>query len=170
VLRQEPGNVTASRLLSEIDAEPQTLLGSRSHAYVVRDSDTMSDLAQRFLGDPLLFYALARYNNLAPNDLAPGSTIQIPDHGRTTPVAARPPASAPRPDAAPATATAAPGNAADIARASHLRLQALEHLNAGDADTAVTLLRQARTLDTANPAIQSDLNRAQRIQASLHTP
>jgi hypothetical protein len=55
------------------------------------------------------------------------------------------------------------------ARANRLRLQGLERLNAGDADAAVILLRQARGLDAANAAIQGDLNRAQRIQASLHT-
>lgn len=169
VLRQEPGNATATQLLNEINADPHVLLGQRSRAYVVREDDTMSSLAEHYLGDPLMFYALARYNSLTPNALTPGSTIQIPDRRRTVTASARPAAPTPSPTQAatvPAPVVVAV-NSDVAARANRLRLQGLEHLNAGDADAAVTLLGQARSLDSSNPAIQSDLNRAQRIQASL---
>jgi len=164
VLQQEPGNATAHRLLDEINIDPRSQLGQRNHAYVVRNDDTMSELAQRFLGDPLLFYALARYNNMAPDHLAAGQSILIPDRGRP---ASPPPALASETPSAPP----APTVSADVAqRANRLRLQALEHLNAGDADGAVNLLHSALALDSSNAAIQRDLLRAQRIQASLHSP
>lgn len=172
-LQQEPGNATAKRLLDEINIDPRTQLGARNHSYVVRNDDTMSELAQRFLGDPLLFYALARYNNIAPDHLAAGQTILIPDRGRPAPAA---PAiaglrlSTPLASETP-SAPAAPTVSADVAqRANRLRLQALEHLNAGDADGAVNLLHSALVLDSSNAAIQRDLLRAQRIQTSLHSP
>lgn len=170
-LRQEPGNATAQRLLDEINVDPRRQLGERSYAYVVREADTMTSLAERFLGDPLLFYALARYNDIVPNQLTPGQTIRVPERARTTTsVSARAPAA--NATNATSAAPAAPQStvtAETAARANRLRLQGLERLNAGDADTAVILLRQARGLDAANAAIQGDLNRAQRIQASLHT-
>lgn len=172
VLRQEPGNASARRLLDEINIDPRTQLGERNHSYVVHNDDTMSELAQRYLGDPLLFYALARYNNMIPDRLAAGQTIQIPDHGRSSPspgTIAGLRLSTPLSAVAPAPPS--PAASADVAqRANHLRLQALEHLNAGDADGAVNLLHAAAALDGSNAAIQRDLLRAQRIQASLHAP
>jgi hypothetical protein len=65
----------------------------------------------------------------------------------------------------------APPRAAGIdpARAGQLRLQGLQRLNTGDVNGAVTLLRQALSLDEGNPAIQRDLDRAVRMQASLRS-
>jgi hypothetical protein len=175
VLRRDPGNHTAQRLLEQINGDPRAQLGARSRRYVVREGDTMSGLAERYLGDPLLFYALARYNNIAPRDLAAGATLMIPERARAPSAAAsRAPtnaaltaAHAPAPPAAITPAPSVPTNTQASARANQLRLQGLERLNAGDAGGAVALLQQARALDGANPAIQSDLSRAQRIQASL---
>lgn len=171
VSRQEPGNVTARRLLDEINADPHRALGSRTRSYTVRDDDTMSTLAQRFLGDPLMFYALARANNMAPRDLRAGQTIQVPDRGRTTQTASARAPSPTNPSGAPAPApvAASTGNANVAQRANQLRLRGLERLNAGDADGAVALLGQAHAIDAGNGAIQADLSRAQRIQASLRT-
>lgn len=171
-LQQEPHNGAARRLLDEIDGDPRRQLGVRSRAYTVQPTDTMQNLAQRFAGDPLMFYALARYNNMAPNQLAAGQIIQIPDRGRPSATTASNslrgalPVS-PAPNTTP-TAPVAAVPAAASTRANRLRLEGLERLNAGDADGAVTLLTQARSLDSANLAIQNDLLRAQRIQASLH--
>lgn len=165
-LREEPGNATARRLLDEINADPRRQLGERSRSYTVQESDTMTSLAERFVGDPLMFYALARYNNMAPDELRAGQAIQVPDRRRTTNASVRVPPTPGAPNAAP-SAPPAVVSADASARAARLRLQGLERLNAGDADNAVVLLRQAHNLDTGNAAIQSDLSRAQRIQASL---
>ena len=169
-LRQEPGNATAQRLIDEIDGDPRRAIGSRTRAYTVREDDTMTGLAERFLGDPLMFYALARYNNIVPNQLAAGQTIQVPDRSRPMSSASvRVPPTASAQEAAPVAPAASAVSANVAARASQLRLRGLERLNAGDADGAVALLGQAHAIDAGNTAIQSDLTRAQRIQASLRT-
>jgi hypothetical protein len=166
-LRQEPGNATAQRLLNEINEDPRRQLGQRSRAYTVRDGDTMTSLAERYLGDPLLFYALARYNNMAPNQLTAGQTIQLPDRGRPLSASLRAPSTLNAPEAPPIAPPTAAASVGAATRANQLRLQGLERLNAGDADGAVALLGQAHAIDSGNSAIQDDLSRAQRIQASL---
>lgn len=164
-LEAQPGNVTAQRLMQQIEADPRELLGRESRPYVVRQGETMSQLAERFLGDPLLFYALSRYNGLAaPNQLAAGQTLMIP---RRAVAAAAPPAALRTEDAPVDVAAAATPAAVDPARANRLRLRALQQLNVGQVDSAVALLRQAQQLDAGNAAIQRDLDRALRLQASL---
>jgi len=91
--------------------------------------------------------------------------------------------SAPRkkasPAAAPATAAVAlRGAQADAAQteavqqrgpaqAAALRATALDQLNNGEVDGAVTNLKAARELDPANTLIQRDLERALRIRATV---
>ena len=177
LLTRRPNDPTARSLVRQIDTPPEALLGSESFAYVTRPDDSLSLLAERFLGDPVLFYALARYNHIAtPGVLAPGQTLRIPGHEK--PEAARPPHAntEPRP-AAPATKPAeqqhpapeAPAPPAlDPRRASQLRAAGLEQLNRGAIDRAVSLLQEAHRLDPKNPLIQHDLDRAQRISRAVH--
>jgi len=168
VLRDHPGNNAARRLMDQIERDPRELLRGEPRPYTVRRGETMALLAERYFGDPLLFYALARYNDVAAaNDLSEGQVLIIPRRPgeRVTTTAANvPPANAP---AAQSAVVATPPRTAESARANQLRLQALQDLNAGRVDTAVSLLRQARALDDANPAIQRDLDRALRLQQSL---
>ena len=166
ILAESPGDNTARRLLSQIDGDPRAMLGERHHPYTVQTGDTMTTLAERFLGDPLMFYALSRYNGIdAPNQMQVGATLMIPESRR-----ARPAMTASTPRSTPAPAAPAAVTRIDPARANQLRLQALQQLNTGAVDRAVSLLRQARELDAANPAIQRDLDRATRIQTALNTP
>jgi hypothetical protein len=55
----------------------------------------------------------------------------------------------------------------DAARAGALRATALDQLNRGEVDGAVTNLKAARELDPANELIQRDLERALRIRATV---
>ncbi len=147
----------AARLIREIDEAPQALLGARSFAYTVRPGETMSVLAERFLGDPLMFYALARYNGIeAPADVTSGRVLMIPGvpHRSAAPAAAQTPAKA-----APALN---PG------QARLLRASALEAMSRGDINRAVSLLQHAAALDPGNTRIARDLARALRIQATVH--
>jgi LysM repeat protein len=154
-LAKAPKDATALRLMEQIDSDPVKLLGEKSETYVVAAGDTMSALADRYLDDPLLFFALARYNGLAaPNSLTVGRSLKIPVR--------------PGKQIAPAveTAAAAPSSV-NPEKANAIRLKALELLNSGDVSKAVTLLGEAQSLDGANLAIRNDLERARRIQSAL---
>ncbi|WP_332768317.1 LysM peptidoglycan-binding domain-containing protein [Phenylobacterium sp.] len=157
VLAEQPGNAVARKLLDQIDRDPRELLGEKHYVYKVRPGDSMSSLADRLLGDSLMFYGLARYNNIAdPSQMSVGQTLLIPGVPRKV-VPAKP---------APAAA-AAPAGQRNPVRAGQLRGQALEEMNRGAINKAVGLLRQALALDPGNPAIQRDLDRAVRIQANV---
>jgi len=158
VLIATPRDITALRLLEQLDADPRKLLGEKSERYVVQAGDTMSGLAARFVGDPLMFYALSRYNGLAaPNSLTVGRTLKVPVREK--------PASIPEP--VPEIAHLPQVSPADAAQANAVRLRGLESLNTGDIADAVALLQKAHDLDQTDAAIQRDLDRALRIQAAL---
>jgi len=164
VLRKSPKNETALSLLAQIDADPVSLLGKPGDSYVVVAGDTMSDLTDRFLGDPLLFYALSRYNGIpAPNSLSEGRSLQLP---------ARAKAVVPPRAKAPGNASAhSPGSTTpavvDEVKANATRMKALESLNQGDVDRAIGLLKEAQALNASDAAIDRDLERAMRIKTAL---
>ncbi|MDP3854188.1 LysM domain-containing protein [Phenylobacterium sp.] len=158
VLAEQPANAVARKLLDQIDRDPRELLGEKHYAYKVRPGDTMSTLADRLMGDGLLFYGLARYNNITdPSQMTVGRTLQIPGVPRKA-AAAKPAAPSPTPVAQ-----------RNPTRAVQLRGQALEQMNRGAIDRAVALLRQALALDPGSAAIQRDLDRAARIQANVRS-
>ncbi|HYI49531.1 MAG TPA: LysM peptidoglycan-binding domain-containing protein [Allosphingosinicella sp.] len=179
ILRRQPDNSIARHLLSQIDTDPRALLGTQSYSYTLRQGETLSTVAGRTLGNPMLFYALARYNDIAvPSSVMPGQTIQIPGRRPAPPptsaparpeprAPARPPRATPPQTLAPAPRPApSRGNPAQAAR---LRAQGLAALNAGAVDRAVALLRRAAALDPGNAAIRNDLGRAQRIQSTVRS-
>ena len=195
LVEEQPTSTEATTLLNEIDADPQVLLGAQNTSYTIQPGETLVTLADRFLGDSNLFYALARYNNIdVPNDAAPGQAILIPttrhehgehadrperadhpahaEHRDTPPVLRRreepPPEHArPSPALAPEPQPASPP-AHDPARANALRSQALVEMNKGAIDRAVSLLREASHLDPESGPISADLARALRIQGATH--
>jgi len=171
-LKERPGDMLAQDLLKQIDTDPKVLLGSESYSYTVKDGETMSMLAQRFLGDPMKSYALARYNGLpSPTALKTGDVIQIPGRRRLTPPVAKKAAPAPVKKPAVTIAKPAPAKptsaAGDAARAAKLRGQGLAAMNAGAINRAVALLRQALAFDPGSALIKGDLARALRIQSTL---
>jgi tetratricopeptide (TPR) repeat protein len=106
----DPGNELARKLGDQIRADAQRELGSVYFRYTVQKDDTLSKLAQQFLGDRFRFYILAKYNDIAnPSRVAAGQVIRIP--GRAPP----PAAAALPPDAlvVPPAPAAAPARAAD---------------------------------------------------------
>jgi tetratricopeptide (TPR) repeat protein len=61
--------------------------------YTVQRDDSLSKLAQQYLGDRFRFYILAKYNDMASaNKLAVGQVIKIPGRAPATPPAAVAPA------------------------------------------------------------------------------
>lgn len=170
VLRRQGDDGVARQLLAQIDTDPMVLLGRENYSYTLREGETLSSVAQRALGNPMMFYALARYNNIAvPTSVVPGQTILVP--GRR-PAPPPPPRQEPRPApprptpeaAAPAPRPVQRGNPAQAAR---LRGQGLAALNAGAINRAVALLRQALSFDPGNAVIRGDLARALRIQGTV---
>jgi hypothetical protein len=167
-LQAEPELGAARRLLDQINGDPSELLRGEARPYTVRQGETMSVLAERFQGDALLFYALARFNDLdAPDEVAEGQVLMIPRRPGLRTASAELRADAPPPTTPSGAGLALRG--VDPARANQLRLQALQQMNVGELDRAVALLRQAQTLDSENLMIQRDLDRATRLQASLRT-
>ncbi|HEY5072128.1 MAG TPA: hypothetical protein VII63_08860 [Caulobacteraceae bacterium] len=174
VLSTRPGDSTARLLVAEIDGDPKSMLGERSHPYTARSGETMEGLSARFLGDRRLFYALARYNGIAvPDQPLAGRVLMIPG-GANAPAPARViharrekpgPSTSPSPGGV-STATA-PAFARNPAAASHLRGLALENMSSGRIDLAVALLRKAEAMDPGNPLIVRDLERATRVQLAV---
>jgi tetratricopeptide (TPR) repeat protein len=172
VLRRQPNDGVARQLLEQIDRDPRELLGAENYSYTLREGETLSSVAQRALGNPMLFYALARYNNIAvPSSVGPGQTILIPGHRPAPP----PPQARPEPRAAPQRPAPGPAAPAPVqpatnpALAARLRGQGLAAMNAGAIDRAVGLLRRALSLDPANALIRNDLARALRIQSTVRS-
>lgn len=177
--QDQPDAELAQNILDQLDKDPKQLLGEKSFAYVIRPGETLSILAERYLGDRFLFYALARYNGIAaPSKAEVGQTIQIPGVPRriAPPKRPKPPVSdveaiderlAGKKPLAPTPPKPAPARpSADPGRARSLRSAALVQMNNGGIDRAVQLLQQAQALDPDNRAIAGDLQRALRIQGA----
>ncbi len=175
-LKRDPNNASLALLRDSVTRDPVELLGPKSFDYVVRPGDTLAALADRYLGNRLMTYQLARYNGIdKPTQIVAGQTLRIPGPP-PAPVRSTAPTSGRRAPSAtptraqparPAVPAAAPAARTDSAAARQLRTQGLAALNKGAAAQAVQLLRRAATLDPGNGAIKTDLARAERIAATV---
>ena len=90
----DPANDLARKLLDQIKADAQTELGATFFRYTVQRDDSLSKIAQAYMGDRFRFYILAKYNDIAnPSKLAAGQVIKVP--GKAAGDAARAAAAAP---------------------------------------------------------------------------
>lgn len=88
ILRSDPENAAAQRLLSEIDDPLAELFPEDNFSVVLQNRETLFSLSGEYLGDSFNFYALARYNDIAnPSRVAAGQSIKIP--ATSTALAAR---------------------------------------------------------------------------------
>ncbi len=105
----------ARKLREQIGADAEKELGTVFFRYTVQRDDSLSKLAQQYLGDRFRFWILARYNDIPnPSRLAAGQVIKIPGKGPVAPAPVARPAGAagegtaqPRAEPEPATAPAA---------------------------------------------------------------
>lgn len=179
-LKYDPLNPSLLVLQQGLEGDARADLGPSNRTYMVAPGDTMAGLSERFLGNRLKSYQLARYNGLQnPSAIEPGQILQIP--GQTAKAeSAR--VAQPRPTAKPAQSVAAqtpkrpnaPAAKAiarnvDKAGAQRARTAGLAALNKGNVGQAVSLLQRAAALDPDNVAIQSDLARANRISATVRS-
>ncbi len=82
--RLNPKSLMANKLLEQINSDPMVSLGESHSEYKLQVGETISGLAQRFLGDSLLFHILARYNNIQkPKYVRAGQLIKIPNRVTT---------------------------------------------------------------------------------------
>ena len=81
-------NDLAKKLSDQIRVDAQKELGPVFFRYTVQRDDTLSKLAQQYLGDRYRFYVLAKYNDIAnPSRLAAGQVIRLPGRGPLPPPA-----------------------------------------------------------------------------------
>lgn len=140
----DPNNELARKLAEQIRADPVKELGAANFRYTVQPDDTLSKLAQRFLGDRLRFYILARYNDIAnPSRLQAGQLIKIP--GKEPPPAPAGTARAgQRPIEPVETLTRPPTEAERLYR------QGVAQKNAGNLDAALAAFSDAARREPGN--------------------
>jgi LysM repeat protein len=104
----DPANDIARKMSEQIGADAQKELGAAFFRYTVQRDDSLSKLAQQYLGDRFRFYILAKYNDMAnPSRLAAGQVIKIPGKAQpaSPPAAARAPAASGETGEAPVPGT-----------------------------------------------------------------
>jgi LysM repeat protein len=178
-LALDPTNKLALSLSRQISEDPQVLYGRESFAYVVKPGESLSLIAQRYMGDVYAFYGLARYNDIkVPRLVAGGQNIRVPGKApaagaastepakprnppRSAEAAAPTPVAEPAASPPPAASTAPPAQATPSpAERAYRNGEAAE--KSGHLDRALTDYQSAATLgSTAAPA------RVQAITAQL---
>ncbi len=114
-LKLDPANDLAKKLLDQINADAQRELGAVYFRYTVQPADTLSKLAQQYMGDRFRFWILAKYNDISnPSRLGAGQVIKIPGRQPVTPPA---PVVEPATRAEPAAPTPAPEPRPELADA-----------------------------------------------------
>jgi tetratricopeptide (TPR) repeat protein len=147
-LALDPANDLARKLMDQIRADPQKELGTVFFRYTVQRDDSLSKLAQQYLGDRFKFHILARYNDIQnPSKLAAGQVIRIPGRAPapgTTPKPAAP-AAAPEP-----AEVAAPDAATPRTASMALMQQGAELSKSGNLEGAYDAFREAALRDPGN--------------------
>lgn len=167
-LALDPANKLALNLTRQLTVDPMAELGKTSFAYTVKPSDTLSQIAGRYLGDIYAFYILARYNDIkVPRQVAGGQVIRIPGKERR-PVEPPPPPVASPPPPPPVAATPAPPPPPPEPPAGVLAMRSAEAAErSGDLDRAMAEYKRAASLD--QPAASGKAEDVRKRLVSRHT-
>jgi tetratricopeptide (TPR) repeat protein len=147
-LELDAGNELARKLADQVKADADKELGPVFFRYTVQRDDSLSKIAQQYLGDRFRFYILAKYNGITnPNRLSAGQVIKVP--GRTPPPGATPATAGARPHAEP---EAKPATEAAPAQpdASALIAKGVQMQRAGDLEGAYNAFSEAAQTDPGN--------------------
>ena len=143
----DPSNEIARKMSDQISADAQKELGAVFFRYTVQRDDSLSKLAQAYLGDRFRFYILAKYNDMAnPSRLAAGQVIKIPGREKPAPPAVATPE--PPPVAPPVAAEPAPPPASTPVAALLAKGRQLEA--SGDLQGAYGAFSEAAALSPGN--------------------
>ncbi len=83
-LQEKPTLKVAIKLLQQLETDPIEFLGEDHFAYRVQAGETLSIIARDYLGDPLKFVILARYNGIDnPSQLKAEQQLKIPGKRRS---------------------------------------------------------------------------------------
>lgn len=163
-LTLDPSSDLAKKLMEQIKADAQKELGPTFFRYTVQRDDSMSKIAQQFLGDRYKFHILAKYNDISnPSKLAAGQVIKVP--GRA-PAAGTPKPAAPAPSPEPAdeaAKAASPESATPRSASMQLMQQGADLTKAGNLEGAYDAYREAAMRDPGNrdAVAQRDATRSQ---------
>ena len=152
-LALDPTNDLAKKLMEQIKADPQKELGVVFFRYTVQRDDSLSKLAQQYLGDRFRFHILAKYNDIAnPSRLAAGQVIKIPGKAPAA-GAPRPPPRRRRPPRKPtdeAAKAAAAESATPRGASMALMQQGADQQKSGNLEGAYDAYREAAVRDPGN--------------------
>lgn len=109
---QENDSSTLRLLLAQIRQPPEELLGEQFEEVIVKPGESLSAIAARTIGNELLFYSLARLNELdEPRLLRPGQRLLVPASEPAGPVESAGESVEPAPSPAPESGPSEDGRA-----------------------------------------------------------
>jgi tetratricopeptide (TPR) repeat protein len=166
LLAQAPDNKQVQYLIRQIETPVATLFPKAHFVVKLGKDGSLSQLAQIYLGNPLGFYGLARYNAIAiPIKAAAGQNIRIPKTAialaAKAQVAARAEAAAQAKIASIPTRSE-PDTAAQKKQAEHYYKSGLTAFQHQDLDGAIAAWDKVLAIDPGYKDAQ--LNRAQALQ------
>jgi nucleoid-associated protein YgaU len=107
---EQPKNKVGTGLLAQIETSADKYFPRDNFTVALKQGESLSNVAATYLGDPLQFYALARYNQIQnPSKVTVGQSLRIPKTPTAVAALAKGPTSpaAPQPAALPSEAAAA---------------------------------------------------------------
>lgn len=162
-LELDPANDLARKLQEQVRADAEKELGPVSFRYTVQRDDSLSKLAQQFLGDRLRFYLLAKYNGITnPSRLAVGQVLRIPG---------KPPAAGTMQTAGVApseTSSVAPGGVSAKALIGVYEREAAQAFQRQDLDLAIAKWDRVLELDPTNRKARLERERAVDLQKKMN--